>query len=81
MGDAGPANLHKLVRRRKSLECQLIGLASWRASVFRCSSNGEAGETLVDLLAGSYSELWTPTSIGSTHVWATAMQVDLSPIP
>ena len=67
MGVAGPANLHKLVSRRKSLECQLIGLASWRTSVFSCSSNGEAGETLVDWLAGSFSE-----SLDSYKYWVDA---------
>ena len=39
------------------LECQLARLASWMASVFACSSDGEAGETLVDVLAGSFSKL------------------------
>ena len=37
-------------------ECRLAGLASLRTSVLVCLSDGEAGETLVDFLAGSFSE-------------------------
>mgnify|MGYP000482618222 CR=1 FL=1 len=72
VGVAGPANVHKLVCRRKSLECQLIGLAFWRASVFCCLSTGEAGETRVDLLAGSCSE-----SLVSYKYWVDACLGDV----
>ena len=37
-------------------ECQPAGLASPRASVLACLSDGEASETRVDFLAGSFSE-------------------------
>ena len=61
-------------------ECQLAGLASPRASVLACLSDGEAGETLVDFLAGSLSGPMDFYEFWVNVVWATARQAKVSPI-